>query len=118
MVEGDPFNPDALRRVAKFLASGESTEGYYVSSEKLRAVIRATPDVDNDFKEELIGILEDRVIKGLPQADSFKVGQTFGQLMNELGKDPEKLRKLYKVNAEVADLNKLPFISVKGKPIQ
>ena len=98
------------------MASGESTEGHYVSSGKLKEVIRATPDVDSDFKEEIIGILEARVVKGLPHADSFKIGLTFGQLSNELGNNPEKLRKLYKINKEVSDLNKLPFVSIKGKP--
>ena len=116
MGEGDPFNPDAARRVAKFMASGENPEGYYVNSGKLKEVIRATPDVDDDFKEEILEILEARVVKGMPHADSFKVGLTFGQLSNELGDDPEKLRKLYKINKEVSDLNKLPFVSIKGKP--
>ena len=118
MGEGDPFNPDALRRVAKFLASGESPEGYYVNSDKLKEVVRATPEVSADFKEEIIGILEGRVIKGFPRADSYKVGLTFGQLSNDFQNDPEKLRMLYRVNEEVGDLNKLPLISVKGKPIQ
>ncbi len=110
----DPFSKDAATRVARFLASGESPEGYQFSSQKLKDVIRATPGVNDEFKEKVIMSLEEKVIKGQQRADVYRVGLTLAAMSNEV----EGREDLYKIMNEVNDLDKLPIVSIRGKSVQ
>ena len=105
-----------LGRVAELIASGEDPNGYLVSAQTLRKVITDCAGASEAFKRRLLRFLEAFVICGSEHADAFRLGLAMGQFLSEIA--DSEFDQFQAIRTDIRNLDKLPFVSIKGRPVQ
>ena len=113
MNDQDPFGPKALKRVQNYIASGDDPEGHYVRAETLRKVIQATEDASQETKDALVAYLEAHLIQGPELVDAFRLGIACGVFSSLKDIMPD----IFSIFRDIKNLDKLPFVSVRGKSV-
>ena len=108
MGKQDPLLDDAaMQRIARFIASGEDPNAYFVSSERIRVVVREVKGVSEKTKQEVLESLEEHVICGEELTSPFHLGIQLAQMFDDFA-DQKGLTLIIK---DLNDLNKLPLVA-------
>lgn len=102
----------SLQRISRFIASGESPRGKFVRADTLRKVIQSCAGAKKPFRESILAIVEEHVIKGRTLVDSFQLGLFFGSLSNFVKGDD-----FTAICNDIRDQNKLPIVESNGRVI-
>lgn len=105
-----------LGRVFAYMASGEDPHGHMVSAATLRKVITDCEGPSEEFKGRMLRFLEAFVIEGKEQVDAFRLGLALGQFLSEIA--DHEFDQFQAIHENVRNLDKLPFVSIKGEPVQ
>jgi hypothetical protein len=90
--------------------------GYLVSTQRWRELVSASP-ASADMRARVLARGE-QVIAGKPTIDCFELGLALGRMHRELiDTDAVQLEQFMLALKDTRDLNRLPYVSINGKPV-
>ena len=105
-------DPVMIGRVIRFLDSGEDPNGYYVSAETLLKVVGEVEEVSEKTRSKVVSSIEELIVPG-DFVDSLQLGMAIGELMNE----ESDIEGVWKIEQDIKDLDKVPVVNIRGKPV-
>lgn len=87
--------------------------GHHVSAQRWRELVNVSR-ASEDMRARVLACGE-RVIAGKPTVDCFALGFALGQMENEL--NDEQCAQFLLAIKDTRDLNKLPYVSINGRPV-
>ena len=113
MHEADPLDDSDMRgRVARFIASGEYPNGYYVSAETLLRVIGGVESVAKETRDNVVQAVRGLIVPG-GFVDSLKLGVVFGRLLAEMSDTSGVLI----IARDIKNLDKVPIVEIRGQSV-
>lgn len=113
MTERDPmYDPEMIGRVARFIESGENPNGYYLSAETLLSVVGEVDGVSDETRSKVVSKIEELIVPG-DFVDSLQLGITLGRMLA----DESDREGIWKIASDTKDLDKVPVVNIRGKPV-
>lgn len=113
MAAEDPtHDPEMMKRIGRFIASGENPNGYYVSAETVLKVVGDVESASEETRARVITALQSLIVGG-GFIDSLKLGIALGRLMAETTDSQGVLQ----IARAVKSLDNVPIITIRGEPV-